>query len=199
MSGAGLMEPDNAKSKMKKVKEVIPEELRIPGRPARAGDPELPTSCRSVRKLAMEAGWDVEVIYARGITSTPKLVHIYALRMVRGGQRVSATWYADATADKLTWKFTYAGMIGTFVIGKKDGSAPTPKAFPFTLSSDEMKGVLKGEPMKRILMMDGQYDAIQNEDKADYFIPEAEFRAPYKKAPRPKKEKQQQLELEPTE
>lgn len=181
MSGAGIMEPDAVKSKMKKVKEVIDESLRIPGRPYQDGDPDFPASARTVRKLAMEAGWSVEVIYARGITPQPKLVHMIALRCQRLNQRVTAVWEADARVEKLSWKFTYAGTLGVFAIGRKDEEAVTPKAFPFTLSSDEMKGVLKGEPLHRSIIMDSQYDAITNEDKAEYLIPEREFRAPYVK------------------
>ena len=187
MSSAGIMEPDAVKSKMKKVKEVIDPDLRIPGRLAQAGDPELPAPARSVRKVAMEAGWDVEVIYARGITATPKLVHMYALRMSRLHQRVTAVWEADARAEKMAWKFTYAGTLGVFAIGKKDEPTVTPKAFPFTLSSDEMKGLLKAPPLHRSVIMDAQYEAITNEDKHEYLIPESQFRAPYKKAPRAKK------------
>lgn len=180
------MEPDQVKSKMKKVKEAIDPDLRIAGRPPKAGDPDLPAPARSVRKLAMEAGWTVEVIYARGITPTPKLVHIYALRMNRLHQRVTAIWEADARAEKVAWKFTYAGTLGVFAIGKTDEPTVTPKAFPFTLSSDEMKGVLKAEPIHRAVIMDKQYEAILNEDKHEYLISESEFRAPYA---RKKKEK----------
>lgn len=187
MSSAGIMEPDAVKSKMKRVKEEIDPDLRIAGRPAQAGDPDLPAPARSVRKVAMEAGWDVEVIYARGITQTPKLVHIYALRMRRLHQRVTAIWEADARAEKMAWKFTYAGTLGLFAIGKKDEPTVTPKAFPFTLSSDEMKGILKAPPLHRSVIMDAQYDAITNEDKHEYLIPESEFRAPYKRTPRAKK------------
>jgi hypothetical protein len=179
MSSAGIMEPDAVKSKMKKEKEVIDPDLRIAGRPAQAGDPDLPAPARSVRKVAMEAGWEVEVIYARGITSTPKLVHIYALRMKRLHQRVTAIWEADARTEKIAWKFTYAGTLGLFAIAKKDEPSVTPKAFPFTLSSDEMKGVLKAPPIHRQLIMDAQYESITNEDKHEYLIPESEFRAPF--------------------
>jgi len=186
MSSAGIMEPDQVKSKMKKVKEVIDEDLRIPGRPPKAGDPEMPNPARLVRKTAMEAGWEVEVIYARGITPQPKLVHMYALRMARLHQRVTAVWEADARAEKTAWKFSYAGILGVFAIGKTTEESVTPKAFPFPLSSDEMKGVLKAEPLHRSVIMDGQYNAITNEDKAEYLIPESEFRAPYVKEKKPR-------------
>ena len=193
MSGAGIMEPDHVKGKMKKAKEVVSEDLRIPARPAEAGDPALPKSVVDARKLATTAGWSCELIYARGITSTPKLVHIYALRMTRDGKQVSATWYADAIEGKLTWKFNYAGTIGGWLTTRKEDGAVIVKPFPFTLSSDEMKGLLKAEPMKRVLLMDSQYDSITNEDKSKYFISEAEFRAPYKRVPKPKKKTQEEL------
>jgi len=182
MSSAGIMEPDQVRSKMKRAKEVIDESLRIPGREHRDGDPEIPSGARRVRKLAHEAGWDVEVIYARGITQTPKLIHMIALRMRRDHQRVTALWEADARVEKLTWRLGYAGMLGAFITGKEN----RVNAFPFTLSNDEMKGVLEGEPMTRMLVTNAQYESIENEDKATRFIPESEFRAPYA---RKKKEK----------
>ena len=185
MSSAGIMEPDQVKSKVKKVKEVIDPDLRIAGRPAQAGDPDLPAPARSARKVAMEAGWEVEVIYARGITPSPKLVHIYALRMKRLHQRVTAIWEADARAEKIAWKFTYAGTLGGFLAGKENRL----KAFPFTLSSDEMKGILKAPPIHRQLIMDAQYASITNEDKHEYLIPESEFRAPYVKEKKPRARK----------
>lgn len=181
MSG---LEPDQVKTKMKKVKPVIDEALRIPGRPALPSDPSLPSSVVSTRKLATTAGWDAELIYARGITSTPKLVHIYALRMTRRGNAVTATWYAEVVEGKLTWKLSYSGMLGAWISQKGD-----VKRFPFTLSSDEMKGVLKSEHMTRLLVMDNHYDTIENGDKEKYFIPEREFRAPYVKVRAPRKTK----------
>lgn len=184
MSGAGIMEPDQAKSKMKKVKEVIDPALRIPGRLALPSDPAQPKPVIATRKMAAEAGWDVETIYARGITDTPKLIHIYGLRMTRATQSVTAIWNADARAAKLEWKFTYAGTLGGFITGNDN----TLKRFPFTISSDEMKGLLKAQPTTRILMLDSQYEIVASEDKVERFIPHSEFQAPYKRAPRPKKE-----------
>lgn len=182
MSG---LEPDQVKTKMKKVKEVIDESLRIPGRSWETGDPDIPSAARTVRKLASEAGWDIDVVYARGITQTPKLVHMIAFRMMREHQRVTAIWEAPVIEGKLAWKFTYAGTLGGFIAGKESKVKP----FPFTLSSDEMKGILKAEPICRLPLLDAQYETIMNEDKAKYFIPESEFRAPYKKVRAPKKTK----------
>ncbi len=173
MSG---LEPDHVKAKMKKVKEVIDPNLRIKGRPWQSGDPDIPKPVTDLRKSATASGWDVATIYARGITSTPKLVHVYAVQMVRGKQRVTATWEAPVIDGKLTWKFTYAGTLGMWIDAVNNGGSPIIQPFPFTLNSVEMKRLIKAPPMERHVIMDDQYHASILEDKDEHLISETEFR-----------------------
>lgn len=69
---------------------------RVPARPANAD--EIPSSAASVRKLALEHGWEVRAVYAIGplIASDSyavlREVESLSLRMHRGGQRVVAVW-----------------------------------------------------------------------------------------------------------
>ena len=185
MSAAGIMEPETTKTKMRQVKEVIDPSLCIPGRAPAPGDPDLPPAARSVHKSALENGWSVEVIYAQGITTTPRLVHMYTLRMARGGQGVVGVWTADARSGKMSWSFGYAGIKGVWLLGSAGGV--DAQEIAFSLNATEMKAVIKAEPMTRKLISNSQYDSILSEHKDSLFIPEREFRAPYKKAPRAKK------------
>lgn len=87
------MEADTAKTKAKPKKERIEHALpEVTAREATAG--ETPKVAADLAKLAVEAGWEALVTYARGTTDSdnPKLTHSIAVRMRRGAQAAAAVW-----------------------------------------------------------------------------------------------------------
>jgi hypothetical protein len=181
MSG-GIMEPDVARKsgggKKKDAGPYVHPAPEVNAREPQPGDPDVPAKFTALRKKASLNGWEVETKYARGWThpgplgqGAVVLKHSYALKMVRDGVRAVAIWSAPAVEGKVTWKFSYAGILGSWLHGV------TPKAFPFTLSSIEVNALVVIPTDKRLVLLDQQFESISNDDKGEYFVSESDFRA----------------------
>jgi hypothetical protein len=88
--------------------EIAPDPVPPPEVPARLAAPgELPSSAASMRKLAIEHGWQTEAWYMRGTKMTAywrvsRVVEDVVLRMRRDGHRLVAGWQTKADG---TWAF----------------------------------------------------------------------------------------------
>lgn len=184
MSTAGITEPDVARKSAGGKKPDGPYVHPSPeamGRPIQPGDPDVPGAVTLLRKTAATAGWKVDTLYARGFAypapgRVGKLTHSYAVKMDRANCRVTAIWIAPAVDGALSWKFSYAGVLGVWMLRQIEAEPVTPKAFPFTLSSLELKALIKLAPIGRWIISDLQFETIAPEGREARFIRESDFR-----------------------
>lgn len=192
---AGL-EPDVARKSQGGKKNLGPykhPDPQVMARDVEPGDPALPAPLISTRKLAVANGWDVLTRYARGFVYVPpgktgKLIHSFSIRISRDNYRAAAVWVAPVEELPLKWSFDYAGMMGVSCWGS------TPEGFakfgkqPFTLNSNEFKGLIKTTDRHHFPILDPQYERLEGEAKDEWLMPWE----PYRKmlyTPPPKKEK----------